>query len=323
MITFLIAPEATWKQPVHLPQKLGTPPAMLDRTDQAIIETLRRHGFYGQLTWSLLDEVAETQNPQSRTEARQIRLDLWQRLRRLIKARVVFRFTRGRITLTNLPKPPVNRRRRSWGGSTAKSVHAQPRQVNPEIRESLHTGFRQVGTDQQADAKTKIADLNPSSDNFSPNLSPGNNPVEALSRAARELAKRPRGIKRRWTGFAGATRLWRNCRLVLPKGNLVYCYGAVRQRVIWTSRPTGQGLPGGEQLLWDVIPASQVSLAKDPNAVLLGRAKLGIEERYSEAKVLAARRNGLKPCRPGRRRGRPRLHAAAAPGDERILTDHP
>lgn len=67
MITFIVAPECTWKQSVHLPQKPAAPP-MLDRTDQAIIATLRRHGIYGQLVWPLLNEVAETQNPQSRTE---------------------------------------------------------------------------------------------------------------------------------------------------------------------------------------------------------------------------------------------------------------
>ncbi len=60
MISCIIAPEATWKQSVHLPPK-PPPPSILDQMDQAIIATLRGHGVYGELVWPLLNEVAETQ----------------------------------------------------------------------------------------------------------------------------------------------------------------------------------------------------------------------------------------------------------------------
>jgi hypothetical protein len=64
---------------------------------------------------------------------------------------------------------------------------------------------------------------------------------------------------------------------------------------------------------WGVIRANQVQVIKNEAAILLGRFKKGIFERKSEAKASAARSNGAKPCRPGRKRGRPR-QMAALPG---------
>ena len=73
------------------------------------VETLRKEGRYGSLVWPLLNKVAEIQPQQTRAELRETRLNLWHRLRRLIKAGVVFRFGRKRVSVFKLPKHTVNR----------------------------------------------------------------------------------------------------------------------------------------------------------------------------------------------------------------------
>ena len=106
MISVIIAPPSTWRPPVPQPQK--PPPARLDRADLEIVETLRKAGRYGSLVWPLLHEVALTQHPQTRAELRETRLNLWHRLRRLIKAGVVFRFPASRsLTCWSTPWAPL------------------------------------------------------------------------------------------------------------------------------------------------------------------------------------------------------------------------
>ena len=71
---------------------------------------------------------------------------------------------------------------------------------------------------------------------------------------------------------------------------------------------------GDGPLRWAVIPTEQVQLWKNPDARLLGQLKRGVTERVSEVKAASARRNGQKPCRTGRHRGRrPKARSAAQP----------
>ncbi len=54
------------------------------------------------------------------------------------------------------------------------------------------------------------------------------------------------------------------------------------------------------------VPANDVEPVALPAARLLGAMKSGVKERPSKMKAASSRRNGASPCRPGRRRGRPR-----------------
>jgi hypothetical protein len=135
---------------------------------------------------------------------------------------------------------------------------------------------------------------------------------ERICDAARGLARLPHKAKRRWSGYANGVRVWHNRKIILPGGEIAYCYGCLRGKLIWTSCPTSKDTATTQDMVSDVIDAHRVMMAKDDNAVLLGRAKLGVRERKSPAKALAARLNGVKPCRPGRRRGRPARMALGA-----------
>jgi len=129
----------------------------------------------------------------------------------------------------------------------------------------------------------------------------------ALTAAARALAKRPRRVKRKWSGFVQGKRVWRNREIELSDGRRAYIYGVVRGRVGWSLHPIG--IPKDDDTLenWGLAHESAVRLVRNPHAQLLGRRKAGIRERPSAAKAAAARVNGQMPPRPGSRpRGRPR-----------------
>ena len=130
---------------------------------------------------------------------------------------------------------------------------------------------------------------------------------ELLSAAARRLATLPRRPLRRWTGFIGVRRVWRDQEILLPSGERAFVFGCLRQRVVYTFdrgrlEGTFTALPR-----WGVISAEQVRVVKIPEAVLLGKRKSGVHETRSLRKAEAARRNAGMPPRPGQRaRGRPR-----------------
>ena len=86
MIDVFISPTSTWHPP-YTPPKPPQPPPGLNGTDLMLFKALQRHGQYGSLIWPLLNEVAAEQKPEDRAEARQIRLELWRRLRLWLCAR--------------------------------------------------------------------------------------------------------------------------------------------------------------------------------------------------------------------------------------------
>jgi hypothetical protein len=326
MIDIFISPASTW-QPPFTPPKPPQPPPGLDRPDLALFNALQRHGRFGTLIWPLLNEVAAEQQPIDRAEARRMRLELWSRLRRLMKVGLVFRYTRNSISIYNLPRQYVNRRRRSRAGSTRISEFApkacqRDLQVGKSGRTKMWRSCGSAFTPQPLVAKSESAQTAPSSPDLpisipaKPDAGPTPTQIKKLEErvcdAARGLARLPRNAKRRWSGYADGVRVWHNRKIILPGGQIAYCYGCLRGKLIWTSRPTSKDTTTTEEMVWDVIDAHGVMMAKDENAVLLGRAKLGVKERKSAVKALAARRNGLKPCHPGRQRGRPARRALGA-----------
>lgn len=326
MIDVFISPPTTWHPP-YTPPKPPQPPPGLDRPALALFNALQRHGRYGSLIWPLLNEVAAEQQPIDRAEARRMRLELWWQLRRLMKVGLVFRYTRKSISIYNLPRQYVNRRRRSWAGSTRRSTLAsKARQRDIPVSKSGHpkmmAEYRAASFPQPSVAKSESAQAAlsspalpisiPAKPDAGPTLTWTKEQEERICDAARGLARLPRKAKRRWSGYANGVRVWHNRKIILPGGEIAYCYGCLRGKLIWISCPTSKDTATTQDMVSGVIDAHRVMMAKDENAVRLGRAKLGVRERKSPAKARAARLNGVKPCRPGRRRGRPARMALGA-----------
>ena len=132
-----------------------------------------------------------------------------------------------------------------------------------------------------------------------------------LRQAAAELGHLRKGYRRnrhrkkvkRWTGYmADGQRAWYGRKVTQPNGRIVSIYGIVRgwAGITWDD-PAGR-----EGLGMALLRVEQLTAYKLPAAVSLGSAKAGVTERPSVAKAKAARLNGGKPPRPGKRRGRPR-----------------
>src|ERR1035437_7786301 len=320
MIDVFISPTSTWHPPVA-PPKPPQPPPGLNGTDLMLFKALQRYGRYGSLILPLLNEVAAEQKPEDRAEARQIRLELWRRLRGLIKAGVVYWYSREAISVHSLPRHYVNRRRRSRAGSTFTSKRTSETcqkgiLASKSAKNKLLPDCGTAAPPQPVAAISQSAQAAPSvpllpiclaaKSDAAPTPSQDEDQANTIRQAARELARLPRSVKKQWSGYVNGVRIWRNRRIQLPNSELAFAYGALRGKLIWTSCETGLNTEPGDDWTWDVIDADQVRLVKNPHAVALGRMKAGVRERESEAKKQAARANGRTACQPGRRRGRRR-----------------
>jgi hypothetical protein len=281
------------------PPPVASKPPRLNPVDEGIIAVLRDAGRYGLKVWALLDEVAASQNPVSRSERRSLRLEAWSRLRHLLRAEVVHRFGRPYVSFCKLPRLSVRRARRSRRGSTFKP------NPSPEQQASINSFSVSLSKKVQAppvpsgfglktqSAKTTSAPRRP-------------DPVD-LRTAAESLARLPRGVKGKLSGFVHGVRIRRDQAVLLPDGTLAFALGARRGKLVFFRDIPHVMEPGR----WGLVDASTVTLLKNNAAVMLGRRKLGVREIKSEAKARAARLNGLRPCRDGKRRGRPSSQKAA------------
>ncbi len=111
--------------------------------------------------------------------------------------------------------------------------------------------------------------------------------------------------KRPYTGAVDGRRRRKFSLLVLPNGHVGELLGAIRGRVFFRWRDDREIDPVHVGWAWEEC----VSYFPLPAAQALGKLKAGVKERSSARKAAACRRNGLRPCRPGRRRGRPRQRA--------------
>jgi len=116
---------------------------------------------------------------------------------------------------------------------------------------------------------------------------------------------RQRRATRRYTGIVDGRRRAVGQLLKLPNGHVVKLLAASRGRafVTWEDLTCIHSTQLAE------VDASLLRSNKHPAAVLLGTMKKGKKERRSRRKASSARRNGSRPCRPGRKRGRPRVHS--------------
>lgn len=127
--------------------------------------------------------------------------------------------------------------------------------------------------------------------------------AELAMMAAMTLGALPKRQRRRWTGWIGDEHFWRGRKVVLPTGQVAEVYGILRGQaaVRW---PDPHWIEGVRH---DVVSVDQLTVYRNPAAVVMGKLKAGCVEQPSERKRAACRRNGAQPVRPGHRpRGRPR-----------------
>jgi len=344
--------------PANAPQILASAPAppvppRLTQQDVEIVTVVREQGPVG--VWPLLHRLTDD-TPGSRNSRRELRLALWERLRRLLRLRLVFRAGQGLVGINPPParaasRPRRRRSRHDGHRAPGATVSCSPRaevvsthisqnpvslganhervEFEPTRREFSRAGTgengHQIETAVERTEQARATDR-PSiptrleNAKFERVENQGVRAFESstdipqtrtsarsdeITYAARALARLPRRPKRRWSGWLRDWHGYRDQNVVTPDGTVWFLYGALRGQAIIT--PERGKLPGGwgdGPFRWAVVPASQVRPYLNPAAQLLGRTKLGRKERPSALKAEAARRNGMMPCREGKRRGR-------------------
>lgn len=305
MITILLAPESAPQIPKPTPQPPPTPP-ILDWIDQRILDLVRE--CQPVKLWPILNLVAEDLSPRSRAEGREVRMKLWHKVRRLIGLGLIFRVGRNSVaTVKPKAKPPTRRvrcRKRTVTQST--TARAVSENIRPNLQEAAH---HNLPSGPQVVIENRPA-ITPGKKEDGCESVPA---PELVTNAARALAALPRRPARRWSGWIGPVRSYRDMPILLPKGRPAWVFGAQRNKVIVTldkGRLLGTLTPGQR---WGVLPSTAIRFVKNENAIVLGSRKRGTRERPSALKAAADRRNGSIPAR--RRRGRPPRHQVSPPGN--------
>lgn len=102
------------------------------------------------------------------------------------------------------------------------------------------------------------------------------------------------------TGMVDGKRRRKLSLVRLPDGTIAELLAAARGKAIVRWTDPSQIDP--ERVV--CIPSEGLKFIPLPAAQVLGRLKRGVKERSSPRKAAACRRNGMRPCRPGKRRGR-------------------
>ena len=300
MITFIIAPVD--RPQIAAPKPPATVPPRLDWLDERLLEHLRDAGTCP--TWTLLDIVADEASPRDRTAGRLLRLELFGRLKRLRALGLAFSFGRNWISATKPApetwRPAVKRRRRS-----VKRVRSNPAVSVGKVSVPQEAGYEAQKVHFQMDRVPPTSSPRP----VDAEQTESGNDSQRVSEAARQLSTLSRQAVRRLSGWiSDEVRSFRNMQVALPGGRRVFVFGVLRGRLVFTSVPDGHvGDTGGVGTSWGVVRADQVQIVKNEHAVILGKRKSGVKEKFSPRKAEVARRNCYLPPRPGSRpRGRPR-----------------
>ena len=283
------------------------------------------------------NRVAEQSNPANRKERRLATREALARIKLLLQAGEISRSGRRRVyrpvpgqTPPVPPDKPRARRRRRIARSRLSArpaarvvtvqeskVLGQPTPTSVPAISSVVTGnqnrasvmFAQPSTTVSSIEKTESAENSPAADSVSatPTLAERVKAKLTDIMAAATLA-RLRHREKIWTGWLDEkTHLWRHRPLVAPDGQIIRTIIARRGVVAaYSDKPsptTGRLLHG--------YRVQNVRPLKLPAAQSMGRRKRGVVEKPSALKALTARANGRMPCRPGRKRGRPRKSVAA------------
>lgn len=258
---------------------------------------MSQHGKNPVGLWKVINGLARARQPQSRDQRRCLCLRFWGAVRELLRFKVLYRHG-PLIALQDFATRPRSPKRRapSVGTSTSKMTGSNP---------VVFPAGTPANNPQTTDHELVISDANtvgsvPETKSATPT------PAE-VSAAASALARLPRRPKRIWSGWLNdRVRTYRNMPIKLAGGETVYAFGARRRLLVYVREP-GMCVGDPDEVVrsWGVVRASEVEVVRNPHAALLGRLKAGTRERKSEAKARAARLNGLRPCRKGKRRGRP------------------
>ena len=299
MISVIMAPADSPQ--VAFPEPKSSPEPELDDTDRRIVDAVREREPVH--VWHLSGFLTADIGGQERCAGRNARSELWYRIQKLKERGVLHGIGRSGVT-TN----PAHRR-----SAPGRSTPRQPIVTNRPKRKTVS-----ASATQEQPPPTKLL-YPPATELVSPSpreihlRQPVQEPKSALivgtsaelTAAGRVLARLPRKQAKQWTGFLGGQRSWRGRLVRTPVGDVLPLVMSNRGRVL-LSHPDFETLPITELRNRTIWKADQVGLAKHPAAVALGRSKRGTKERPSALKQATARANGLRPCRPGRRRGRPR-----------------
>jgi hypothetical protein len=301
----VIAPSNAPQIAIPKPPPTSAPPQH-DWIDQRILDLV--HESQPVKLWPVLNRVSEQLSPRSRAEGREVRLRLWQKVRRLIGLGLIFRVGRNSIaTVKPTTKPASSRVRRRRRTVTESTTATAVSTVIPPSPSEL--AYREVPFDSQliVESPPTITPVKEAGENKSAST------PELVTNAARALAKLPRRPKRIWSGFIGSTRSFCGMPILLSTGEPMFVFGVLRGRVVY-SRESGVLTDSidGAGIHWGVVPAEHVKIVRNPNAILLGRRKRGTHERPSLLKIAASRRNASMPARRGRR-GRPPRYQVSAP----------
>jgi len=294
--TILAPPDCP--QRIQMPPKataMGAEPA-LDRDERRIVAAIPSTQPIG--IWPLLNGLSKDQDWRTRKAHR---LDLWHSLKGLLHRRVIHRYGRTAVC-REMPdpsalkvaeqrarrRPTVHDRAVKMKGSTDSTPRTKVRQ-NPSLSVDIQLPSAQAA-------------LPPNRTNIEIEAKPSQEQIAEAARSLRSL----RGRKKNWTGWINGVHAYKDMEIILPNGRRAFVFGVLRGKVVWT--PTRGSLPGEfpYAMEWGVIPADQVKVVPNQSASLLGKLKRGVRERPSAAKARAARENGRRPCRAGRKRGRPR-----------------
>jgi hypothetical protein len=301
LFNVIAAPPSAPQIAVPTPLPPSKPPR-LDPTDELLLEHLRDAGACP--VWVLLNSVTDALMPPDRASGRLLRVQLWDRLKRLRKLGLAFTLGRNRIS-ADKPDPTTRRHVRSrrqtvTGSRSAPAVSAVALSTTHDLRcPGIVPPDQGIVSSEQASALV----TEPEQTESAPAPS-------EITQAARSLARLPRSQPRRLTGWLHGEHCWRGRLVVLPDGE--------RASILWCSRGrillrNYRDLDFADYALWGARREHQVRFHKSPEAILLGSLKAGVKERPSRLKQDAARRNGCKPVRTGSRpRGRPRTGGCSA-----------
>ena len=124
----------------------------------------------------------------------------------------------------------------------------------------------------------------------------------AAHTAAKTLARLPRKSKRERKDRPEGDHRWHGKPVILPDGSPGRLMQLHRDKALVCIYDA----TAIEGFRVQPFHRRELRLGKHPAAVILGSRKAGVRERPSAVKQATARRNGAMPCRPGKRRGRPR-----------------
>ena len=300
------------------------PPAYLACFENRIVEEVQTTGLSS--IWSIINELAREDGPRNRAEERASRLEYARALKSLLRRGEIRRVRRTFICLPGqenaLSEAQVPRRRGAPSSVNSQAETSEgTRQYESVCPEGVSTDSAQAAENQRQ--RQPVPDLPDGTDTrrcesvdadptelcnqtaLEPQMTASASGPEPdrqqISQAARALRALPRKGTKRWTGWLHGQHFWRGRPVQLPDGQVV--------GVLWTCR--GKILLQDEGdldflswALWAARKQGDVKVFKHAAAVALGKLKRGVTENPSIRKAEAARRNGKRPCRPGRRRGR-------------------